>query len=104
MRLDVFYKGSVHAAMDEIPTITIHSRHKPMEQIILATQGLSHEQVNEALTLYAEQHDTIVGTVIGVSMEAAVFTPVENWDRDNNKEPASIYFISWDEIQTLLNI
>jgi len=103
MRLAISNEASVHVHMDEIPTITIYSHHKPMEQIILATQSLSYEQVNEALALYAEQHDTIVGTVIGVSMRAAVFTPVKNWGRDN-KEPASIYFVSWDEIQTLLNI
>lgn len=90
--------------MDEIPTITIYSRYNPMEQIILATQGLSREQVDEALALYATQHSTEAGTILGVTMEAAVFTPVENWSRDNNNEPAPICFVPWDEIRRLLNI
>lgn len=71
---------------------------------MLGMQDLTREQVDEALELYAKQHDTIVGTVLGVTTDAAVFTPVTNWDRHTNPEPADIHFVSWEEIRTLLGI
>ena len=97
-------EGSIHVCMDEIPTITIYSRYNPMEQIILATQGLNHTYVDKALVLYAEQHDTHVGTILGVTMNAAVFTPVENWTRDLGFEDNTVHFVTWEEIRSLIGI
>ncbi|MGN7439365.1 MAG: hypothetical protein ACTHOO_12065 [Alcanivorax sp.] len=90
--------------MDEIPTITIYTRGHPLETMILGIQDLTREQVGEALRLYAQQHDTVVGTILGVTVNAAVFTPITDWDRHNNPEPADIHFIPWEEIRTLLGI
>lgn len=67
-------------------------------------QDLTIEQVNEALELYAQQHGIVVGTVLGVTVNATVFTPVMDWNRDTNPEPADIHFIPWEEIRTLLGI
>ena len=97
-------EGSVHVRMDEIPTITIYTRGHPLEAMILGMQDLTIEQVDEALELYAQKHYTVVGTVLGVTTDAAVFTPVTDWSRDTNPEPADIHFIPWEEIRTLLGI
>ncbi len=90
--------------MDEIPTITIYTRGHPLEETILGMQDLTREQIDKALELYAGQHNTVVGTILGVTADAAVFTPVTNWDRHSNPEPADIHFIPWKEIRTLLGI
>ncbi|MCB9980753.1 MAG: hypothetical protein H6863_06435 [Rhodospirillales bacterium] len=88
--------------MDEIPTITIYTRGHPLEAMILGMQDLTSKQVDEALKLYAQKHDTIVGTMLGVTANTAVFTPVADWNRDTNPEPADIHFVPWGEIRRLL--
>ena len=97
-------EGSIHVCMDEIPTITIYTRGHPLETRILGMQDLTREQVGKALELYAKQHDTVVGTVLGVTAGAVVFTPVTNWNRNSNPEPADIHFIPWEKIRELLGI
>ncbi|MCB9983629.1 MAG: hypothetical protein H6861_08180 [Rhodospirillales bacterium] len=90
--------------MDEIPTITTYTRGHPLETMILGMQDLTIGQMDEALELYAKQHDTVVGAVLGVTTDAAVFTPMADWARQSNPEPAGICFVSWDEIRALLQI
>ncbi len=90
--------------MDDIPTITIYTRGHPLEAMILGMQDLTSEQVDAALELYAKQHDTVVGTVLGITTDAAVFTPITDWDRHSNPEPADIHFVPWEEIRVLLGI
>lgn len=95
-------KGSLHVFMDEIPTVTIYTRGSPLEAMILGMHKLSMAEVDAALELYTEQHDTVVGTVLGVTNDAAVFTSATDWRRDHNPEPADIHFVPWEEIHTLL--
>lgn len=89
--------------MDDIPTITIYTRGHAFEKMILGMQNMSLEQVDEALELYAQRRNTVVGTVLGVTTEAAVFTQVTGWSRDKNNEPADIHFVTWEEIRSLLS-
>lgn len=88
--------------MDEIPTIQVFKRYRPMEVIVLATQGLDRSQVDEALEKYAQIHDLEVGTILGVTMGAAVFTPVPDWDHEDNPDPADVYFVEWETIHIIL--
>lgn len=88
--------------MDKIPTVTIYKRGSPLEATILGMQKLSMAQVDAALEVYAKQHDTVVGTVLGVTNDAAVFTSASEWRLDHNPEPDDIHFVSWEEIRTLL--
>ncbi len=90
--------------MDEIPTITIYTRNDLLESIILHLENLDTTQIDNALMIYAEQHGTVVGTVIGVTTRGAVFTPMTDWDRNSNLEPADIHFVPWDMIRALLGI
>lgn len=96
--------GSIHVRMDEIPTITIYSRGHPLETIILGMNKLDMGQIDSALEIYAEQNATVVGTVLGVTNDAAVFTSVINWDQHSNPDPADIHFVTWEEIRSLLGI
>ena len=88
--------------MKEITTVTIYTRGSPLEAKLLGMHKLSLAQMDTALTLYAEQHDTVVGTMLGVTNDAAVFTSATDWHRDHNPEPADIHFVSWGEIHALL--
>jgi hypothetical protein len=97
-------EGSIHVCMDEIPTITIYSRGHPLETIILGMNKLNMGQVDAALEIYAEQHGTVVGTILGVTNDSAVFTPTENWTRDLGFEDNTVHFVTWEDIRSLLSI
>lgn len=68
--------------MAEIPTYPIHTPGSPGEAELLAVRGLTREQVETALSLYAAREDAIVGTVLGVSVDGVIFTPVADWRPD----------------------
>lgn len=97
-------EGSIHVCMDEIPTITIYSRGHPLETIILGMNKLNMGQVDAALEIYAEHNGTVVGSILGVTNDATVFTPTENWTRDLGFDDNTVHFVTWEEIRSLLGI
>jgi hypothetical protein len=90
--------------MAEIPTYRIHTPGSPGEAELLAAHGLSREQVETALRLYAAREGAVVGTVLGVSVDGAIFTPVADWRLDSTTGDGftDITIVPWDRILDLL--
>lgn len=96
----------LHVRMDndDVPFIQIFTRYSPGETLILGVQGLSIVQMEEALALYAARHNTSVGTILGVTVQGAIFTPTKNWQRGQNTEPTPVRIVTWNEMRALLDI
>lgn len=82
--------------MAEIPTYRIHTPGSLGEAELLAAHGLSREQVASALRLYAAREGAVVGTVLGVSADGVIFTPVTDWRSDAPIKPASCWSMATD--------
>lgn len=89
--------------MAEIPTYQIHTPSSPGEAELLAAHGLSREQATEALRLYAAREGATVGTVLGVSVDGVIFTPVTDWQPDapTGDGFTDITIVPWAEIRHL---
>lgn len=89
--------------MAEIPTYQIHTPRSPGEAELLAAQGLSQEQVATALRLYAAREGAVVGTVLGVSVDGVIFTPVADWQPDSPTDDGftDITIVPWQTIRDL---
>lgn len=90
--------------MAEIPTYRIHTPGSLGEAELLAVHGLSRKQAEMVLGLYVAREGTVVGTVLGVSIDGVIFTPVADWQPDM---PASdnftdITIVPWQTIRDLL--
>lgn len=92
-------------SMAEIPTYRIHIPGSLGEAELLATRRLSREQLTEALRLYAAREGAVVGTVLGVSIDGVVFTPVANWRPDTATGDGftDIAIVPWHRIHELLD-
>lgn len=90
--------------MTEIPTYRIHTPGSPGEAELLAAHGLLWEQVETALRLYTAREGAVVGTVLGVSVDGAIFTPVVDWrpDRPTDDGFTDITIVPWAEITLLI--
>lgn len=91
--------------MAEIPTYRIHTPGSPGEVELLAVHGLSREQAKTALRLYAAREGAVVGTVLGVSVDGVIFTPVTEWrpDTPTSESFTDITIVPWQTIHDLLN-
>ena len=89
--------------MAEIPTYQIHTPGSPGEAELLTTHGLSREQAATALRLYAAREGAVVGTVLGVSVDGVIFTPVADWrpDTPSGDGFTNITIVLWAEIRHL---
>ena len=90
--------------MAEIPTYRIHTPGSPGEAELLAAHGLSREQVATVLRLYAARDGAVVGTVLGVSVDGMIFTPVADWRPDSPTGDGftDITIVPWGRILDLL--
>ena len=91
--------------MVEIPTYRIHTPGSPGEAELLAAHGLSREHAAAALRLYAAREGAVVGTVLGVSVDGVIFTPVANWRPDAPADSGftDITIVPWQTIRDLSN-
>jgi len=87
--------------MAEIPTYRIHTPGSPGEAELLVAHGLSREQVETALLLYATREGDAGGTVLGVSVDGVIFTPVADWRPDAPTDDGftDITIVLWDQIK-----
>lgn len=92
------------SGMTEISTYRIHTPGSPGEAELLAVHGLSREQVTTALRLYAARKGVVVGTVLGVSADGVIFTPVTDWRPDSPTDDGftDITIVPWAEIMVLI--
>ncbi len=90
--------------MAEIPTYRIHTPGSCGEAELLAAHGLSWEQTEMALRLYSAREGAVVGTVLGVSIDGVIFTPVANWQPDMPTSDGftDITIVPWQTIRDLL--
>lgn len=89
--------------MAEIPTYRIHTPGSPGEAELLAAHRLSRKQVATALRLYAAREGAVVGTVLGVSVDGVIFTPVADWQPDASIDDdfTDITIVPWTEIRAM---
>lgn len=89
--------------MAEIPTYRIHTPGSPGEAELLAAHGMPREQIETALRYYAAHEGAVVGTVLGVSVDGVIFTPVADWRPDvpTSDGFTDITIVLWEEIRVL---
>jgi hypothetical protein len=90
--------------MAEIPTYRIHTSGSPGEAELLAVHRLSRKQAETALRLYAAREKAVVGTMLGVSIDGVIFTPVAGWQPDTLTSDGftDITIVLWLTIRDLL--
>lgn len=89
--------------MTEIPTYRIHTPGSPGEAELLTAHGLSREQVETALFLYAAREGAVVGAMLGVSVDGVIFTPVADWLPHTTTDDGftDITIVPWAEIKAM---
>lgn len=93
------------AGMAEIPTYRIYTPGSTGEAELLAVHGLSREQAEMALRLYTTRDGAVVGTVLGISADGVIFTPVADWrpDAPSDDDFIDITIVPWAEIRAMCN-
>lgn len=85
-----------------VDTYQVHTRGSVGEAALLAVNKLTKDQIADALRIYAERENAVIGTILGVSVDGVIFTPVEGWHPNRKDAFTDICIVPWIQIHELL--
>lgn len=85
-----------------VNTYQVHGSGSAGEATLLAVNKITKDQIADALRIYAERENAIVGTILGVSFDGVIFTPVEGWHPNREDAFTDICIVPWIQIHELL--
>ncbi|MBI4030859.1 MAG: hypothetical protein HY370_04225 [Proteobacteria bacterium] len=85
-----------------VNTYQVHTSGSAGEAALLAVNKLTKAQIADALKIYAKRESVIIGTILGVSVDGVIFTPVEGWQPNMADAFTDICIVPWIQIHELL--
>lgn len=86
-----------------VETYQVHGKGSPGEAALLAVNKLTRREVYMALDKYEATERVKIGTIMGVSVDGVIFTPMENWSPESKAAFADVCIVPWILIQELLS-